>query len=84
MWIKSGEPVMAAILGGPSTFFGPILGMFIMTFVHAYVLGFTYFWPVIMGTLILIIIFLLPGGILGFAQERLKERRERANQSSGR
>ena len=22
-WIKSGEPVMAAILGGPSTFFGP-------------------------------------------------------------
>lgn len=32
MWIKSGEPVMAAILGGPTTFFGPILGMFIMTF----------------------------------------------------
>jgi len=76
MWIKSGEPVMAAILGGPTTFFGPVLGMFIMTFVHAYVLGFTYFWPVIMGTLILIIIFLLPGGILGYAQEKLRERKE--------
>ena len=75
MWIKSGEPVMAAILGGPSTFYGPILGMFIMTFFHAWVLGFTHFWPVIMGTLILIIIFLLPGGILGFAQEKLKGRR---------
>ncbi|MEW6377301.1 MAG: branched-chain amino acid ABC transporter permease [Thermodesulfobacteriota bacterium] len=73
-WIKSGEPVMAAILGGPSVFFGPILGMFIMTFFHAWVLGFTYFWPVIMGTLILIIIFLLPGGILGYAQEKLKGR----------
>ncbi len=83
MWIKSGEPVMAAILGGPSTFFGPVLGMFIMTFVHAYVLGFTYFWPVIMGTLILIIIFLLPGGILGFAQEKSRERRERTNQLLG-
>ena len=79
-WIKSGEPVMAAILGGSSTFFGPILGMFIMTFFHAYVLGFTHFWPVIMGALILIIIFLLPGGILGFAQEKLKERRNRLNQ----
>jgi branched-chain amino acid transport system permease protein len=79
-WIKSGEPVMAAILGGSSTFFGPILGMFIMTFFHAYVLGFTHFWPVIMGALILIIIFLLPGGILGFTQEKLKERRERINQ----
>ncbi len=75
-WIKSGEPVMAAILGGPSLFFGPILGMFIMTFFHAWVLGFTVFWPVVMGALILIIIFLLPGGILGFAQEKFTERRE--------
>jgi branched-chain amino acid transport system permease protein len=81
-WIKSGEPVMAAILGGPSTFFGPVLGMFIMTFFHAYVLGFTKFWPVIMGSMILIIIFLLPGGILGYAQEKFKERRERLNQSA--
>ena len=81
MWIKSGEPVMAAILGGPSTFFGPILGMFIMTFFHAWVLGFTYFWPVIMGAMILVIIFLLPGGILGYAQERFRERRERLRQS---
>jgi len=83
MWIKSGEPVMAAILGGASTFFGPILGMFIMTFAHAYILGFTHFWPVIMGTLILIIIFLLPGGILGFTQEKLKERKERINLTKG-
>ncbi len=76
-WIKSGEPVMAAILGGPTTFWGPVLGMFIMTFFHAFVLGFTHFWPVIMGILILTIIFLLPGGILGFAKEKLRERRER-------
>ena len=76
-WIKSGEPVMAAILGGPSLFFGPILGMFIMTFFHAWVLGFTVFWPVVMGALILIIIFLLPGGILGFSEVKWKEKRER-------
>jgi branched-chain amino acid transport system permease protein len=75
-WIKSGEPVMAAILGGPSLFFGPVLGMFIMTFFHSWVLGFTIYWPVVMGALILIIIFFLPGGILGFAQEKLKERKE--------
>ena len=75
MWIKSGEPVMAAILGGPSIFYGPILGMFIMTFFHAWVLGFTIYWPVIMGALILVVIFFLPGGILGFAEEKLKERR---------
>jgi branched-chain amino acid transport system permease protein len=79
MWIKSGEPVMAAILGGPSLFFGPILGMFIMTFFHSWVLGFTIYWPVVMGALILIIIFFLPGGILGFAQEKWKEKRQQTN-----
>jgi len=67
---------MAAILGGPSLFYGPILGMFIMTFFHSWVLGFTIYWPVVMGTLILVIIFFLPGGILGFIQEKLKGRRE--------
>jgi len=82
-WIKSGEPVMAAILGGPSLFFGPVLGMFIMTFFHAWVLGFTVYWPVVMGALILIIIFFLPGGILGYAQEKLKERREKLNPTRG-
>ncbi len=82
-WIKSGEPVMAAILGGPSIFYGPILGMFIMTFFHAWVLGLTVYWPVVMGTLILIIIFLLPGGILGFAQEKLTERRQKIQPSAG-
>lgn len=75
-WIKSGEPVMAAILGGPSLFYGPILGMFIMTFFHSWVLGFTVYWPVVMGTLILIIIFFLPGGILGFIQEKVNQRKE--------
>ena len=75
-WIKSGEPVMAAILGGPSLFYGPILGMFIMTFFHSWVLGFTIYWPVVMGALILLIIFFLPGGILGFAEEKWQQRKE--------
>jgi branched-chain amino acid transport system permease protein len=78
-WIKSGEPVMAAILGGPSLFFGPILGMFIMTFFHAWVLGFTIYWPVVMGALILAVIFFLPGGILGFIQEKVNQRKEIRN-----
>src|SRR5512139_689633 len=82
-WIKSGEPVMAAILGGPSLFFGPVLGMFIMTFFHTWVLGFTVYWPVVMGAMILLIIFFLPGGILGYLQEKVKERKENAQRSRG-
>jgi branched-chain amino acid transport system permease protein len=79
MWIKSGEPVMATILGGAGLFFGPVLGTFLITFIHAYLLGFTHFWPIIMGTLILIVIFLLPGGILGFIKEK-RDNRQKQNQ----
>lgn len=81
MWIKSGEPVMATILGGAGLFFGPVLGTFLITFVHAYLLGFTHFWPIIMGTLILLVIFLLPGGILGFIKEK-RDNRKKQNQPS--
>jgi branched-chain amino acid transport system permease protein len=81
MWIKSGEPVMATILGGAGLFFGPVLGTFIITFFHAYILGFTHFWPIIMGTLILFVIFFLPGGILGFIKEKLDNRKKRGQQS---
>lgn len=77
MWIKSGEPVMATILGGAGLFFGPVLGTFLITFIHAYLLGFTHFWPIIMGTLILIVIFLLPGGILGFIKEKWENRQSK-------
>lgn len=83
MWIKSGEPVMATILGGAGLFFGPVLGTFLITFVHAYLLGFTHFWPIIMGTLILMVIFLLPGGILGFIKEKLDSRKKHNSQSQG-
>jgi branched-chain amino acid transport system permease protein len=83
MWIKSGEPVMATILGGAGLFFGPVLGTFLITFIHAYLLGFTHFWPVIMGTLILIVIFLLPGGILGFIKEKWENRQNRKQQNQG-
>jgi len=80
-WLKSAEPVNAAILGGPSLFFGPIFGMFIMTFFHAWVLAYTVFWAFIMGILILIVIFFLPGGILGFIKEK-RDNRKKQNQPS--
>jgi branched-chain amino acid transport system permease protein len=76
MWVKSGEPVMATILGGTGLFFGPVLGTFLLTFIHAYLLGFTHFWPIIMGVLILLVIFLLPGGILGFIKEKWDNRQK--------
>lgn len=44
------------------------------------------FWRLViffMGLMILVIIFFLPGGILGYAEERMKERIEKLNEGKG-
>jgi branched-chain amino acid transport system permease protein len=71
-WIASGEPVMATILGGAYEFLGPVVGTFIYILLHSFILGFTYYWAIIIGIIILGVVLFLPGGILGFIQEKIR------------
>jgi branched-chain amino acid transport system permease protein len=64
-WKLSGIPVFMAIMGGRNNFFGPLLGALVYTFLSAFVIGFTEYWPIIIGTIIVLIIIFRPGGILG-------------------
>ncbi len=74
-WIVSGEPVMATILGGPYVLLGPVVGTFIYILVHSFILGFTYYWAFIIGCIIIAVVLFLPGGILGYFQEKVQARR---------
>jgi branched-chain amino acid transport system permease protein len=74
-WIVSGEPVMATILGGPYVLLGPVVGTFIYILIHSFILGFTYYWAFILGCIILAVVLFLPGGILGYFQEKVQARR---------
>lgn len=78
MWSKSGEPVMATILGGPYVLLGPVVGTLIYIILHSIILGFTYYWSFIIGFIIVFVVIFLPGGVLGFIQEKLKVRIGRA------
>ena len=53
------------LLGGAGFFVGPMVGSIIYTFLHAWVTGFTQYWPLTIGTIILIIVLFSPGGLLG-------------------
>jgi len=71
-WHQSGVPVFMTVIGGPLGFFGPMLGSVIYTFLMAFVTGFTEYWPLVIGLVIIFVVLFMPGGVLGLAEERVK------------
>lgn len=64
-WHSSGNAVFMGILGGASHLLGPLTGAFAWVFLDAFVAGFTEHWPLIIGSIIFVIVFFLPGGLSG-------------------
>jgi branched-chain amino acid transport system permease protein len=64
-WQESGIAVFMTLLGGSGFFVGPMVGSIIYTFLNAWVTGFTQYWPLTIGAIILIIVLYSPGGLLG-------------------
>jgi len=71
-WHQSGVPVFMTVIGGPLGFFGPMIGSVIYTFLFAFVTGFTEYWPLTIGLVIVFVVLFVPGGVLGLAQSRFK------------
>lgn len=74
-WQESGIAVFMALIGGTKFFIGPIVGSIIYTFLHAWVTTFTVYWPLAIGTVILLIVLFAPGGVLGLMADLLQRRR---------
>ena len=71
-WHQSGVPVFMTVIGGPLGFFGPMIGSIIYTFLFAFVTGFTEYWPLTIGLVIIFVVLFMPGGVIGLAQSKLK------------
>jgi len=69
-WPKSGEAVNMAVIGGRFAFFGPMVGSAIFMTIQSFILDFTYFWPLVIGLIVIPIILFLPGGVVGFFFQR--------------
>ena len=70
--MKSGDAVFMGVLGGIYTFAGPILGAVIWTFMDTLISGITEYWPLTIGSVMLLIVLFSKGGILGTLQEKMK------------
>lgn len=71
-WVKSSDPVLMTLLGGAQTFWGPVVGAAVFTTLHVVAIGYTTYWLLLMGGILLVGVLFLPGGILGFLEERFR------------
>jgi branched-chain amino acid transport system permease protein len=76
-WQESGIAVFMTLIGGAGAFIGPIVGSIIYTMLQAVVKMYTVYWPLTIGTIILLIVLFVPGGVLGLVEKRIKARQGR-------
>ncbi len=70
-WTHSGNVVFMVLLGGFSSFFGPLLGAFAFIFLQDTVMSVFPYWRLVFGAILAFIVIFAPSGLMGlFARRR--------------
>jgi len=70
-WTQSTQVLLMSLLGGVYTFFGPIVGAFLLLTLDADITqNYPEIWQLFLGAILVLVLFGLPGGIVGFIQSR--------------
>jgi len=64
-WSKSAEIVIMTILGGVGYFWGPPVGAAALVWLNQVITDYTQYWSFVLGTILLVLLFGFPGGIVG-------------------
>ena len=75
-WVLSLEVFIMCLLGGWFTFAGPLLGAAVMVSLRTFVGTYTEYWTLILGVILILLIFFLPEGLVGFLIQRLESTHE--------
>ena len=69
---KSFEPLVVALLGGMQSFFGPLAGAFGFKILETVIARqWPVYWPLFLGSAVILVIVLLPQGFVGLVERRL-------------
>jgi branched-chain amino acid transport system permease protein len=71
-WTLSLEIIIMCLLGGWFTFLGPMLGAAVIVALRTFVSTYTDYWALVLGIIMMLVIFFLPNGILGYVEEKIK------------
>ncbi|HEV2054147.1 MAG TPA: branched-chain amino acid ABC transporter permease [Methylomirabilota bacterium] len=76
-WTKSSEVLIMTLLGGMATFIGPALGALALIWLNQQIVSYTQYWPLILGTILIVLLFVFPGGIAGAVESAVRRLRRR-------
>ncbi len=68
-WSKSGEPIFMSLIGGISTLVGPGIGTLFYYVLHSYVVAFTEYWQLVMGSILILVVMVFPIGMTGYCKK---------------
>ncbi len=71
-WTRSAEPVLMTIIGGIYSFAGPVVGAVVFIVLNSYLVAWTEKWALVLGLVLLVMVLLLPGGVVGFVNEKAR------------
>jgi len=71
-WVLSLEVIVMCLLGGWFTFAGPIIGAAIIVALRTFIGIYTEYWTLILGVILILLIFFLPEGVMGYFLEKFK------------
>jgi branched-chain amino acid transport system permease protein len=66
-WPFSGRIVFFTVLGGFRTFIGPIVGAIAYNYLETYAVGFTVYWQLVLGIVLVLLVLTMPTGLVGTA-----------------
>lgn len=72
-WTQSGNLVFMTLLGGFSSFFGPLLGAFVFIFLQERIMSVVPYWRLVFGALLALIVIFAPGGLIGLLRWRRRK-----------
>jgi len=64
-WTFSGELVFMTVLGGFRMFVGPVIGAVVFNYLKTYAVGYTVYWQMLLGAVLVTLVLTLPTGIAG-------------------
>ena len=79
-WTISGEGIFINMLGGVTTFLGPIVGTVLLLILNDTVTRLTEYYGIVLGVVILFFAIGLRKGLMDFALERVEQRRSGAKE----
>ncbi len=82
-WTHSGNMVFMTLLGGFSSFFGPVLGAFVFIYLQDFVMSVVPYWRLIFGAMLAVIVIFAPGGLMGLFALRPAKARPASSQGTG-